>query len=127
MNKYVFSALTLVLVLFASGFAGGYNDALGIDPDLKVALGAAFAVTMEANPTTGYSWSVDHISPDGSIKVLESSYSSVQPALMGSGGYQTWLLKGLIKGKAKILFIYKRPWEKDITPAETRTYQITVY
>lgn len=121
-TKSLLAAAALIL-LSAASFAGGYcGDMSG----LKVRAGTVFAITLEANPTTGYSWAVDHVSPEGSIKVMSSSYSPVRPGLTGSGGYETWLLKALIRGRAEISFEYRRPWEKGTPPIETRNITIKV-
>ncbi len=94
---------------------------------LKVPFGSTFAVTLESNPTTGYSWELSRVSPEGSVGFVDSSYSPVEPVLSGSGGSQTWILKALKKGGSEISLEYKRPWEKDMPPAKTRSYRITVY
>lgn len=113
----------LFFLLTASGLAGGSEFCR----DHKVNLDTVFAVTMEANHTTGYSWSLGHVSPEGSIKVLKSSYAPINTGLMGSGGYETWLLKAVNNGNIEMTFVYRRYWEKDVPPYETRTYKITVY
>jgi predicted secreted protein len=43
-----------------------------------------------------------------------------------NGGTHTWKFKALGKGTAKIVFEYKRPWERDQKPVETKVYTVIV-
>jgi len=73
-----------------------------------------FIVTLDANPTTGYQWSV--IQFDKALLTLSASnYQKPQNTLIGAGGQMHFTFK-LNKGKnypdsTKIFFKYSRSWE----------------
>ncbi|KTC78411.1 protease inhibitor I42 family protein [Legionella brunensis] len=75
-----------------------------------------FEVTLPANPTTGYQWTVE--SYDKSIiKLLSSRYVAPQTKLIGAGGQMQFTFQ-LLKGKSypqntTLQFKYARPWEPE--------------
>jgi predicted secreted protein len=82
-----------------------------------------FNLTLDSNPTTGYSWTVDfdyHFLRKGN-----ESYSKSQPGLIGSGGQQIFTLTPIYAGQTIISAVYKRPWENNV--ADERTFSIIVF
>ncbi len=75
---------------------------------------ANFVVTLPANPTTGYQWSV--VSFDKDLLTLQGSkYQSPQTKLIGAGGQMVFTF-ALNKGKTypdktNMQFNYARSWE----------------
>lgn len=72
------------------------------------------AVTLPANPTTGYQWTIKTM--DHSLLKLESSqYLSSKSGLMGAGGQMIFnfsLIAGKsIPEKTTLVFSYAQPWE----------------
>ena len=96
--------------------------------ELKVENDKEFNIILEGNPSTGYSWTMDNVEEiknSGVIEILNlDKYNSgeyVQDAceegMCGVGG--TYYFKFKVKegnGKElpKLIFKYKRPWEKDV-------------
>jgi predicted secreted protein len=81
-----------------------------------------FNITLDSNPTTGYSWSVDfdyHFLMKGN-----ESYSESQSGLIGSGGQQIFTFTPIHAGQTIISTVYKRPWEN--TVADERTFSILI-
>lgn len=73
-------------------------------------------VTLEENPTTGYLWKQrDAYTP-----------TTTSDKVVGSGGNHSWIFKGAAKGETVLTFKYFRPWEKEDTATETRTYTVKV-
>lgn len=73
-----------------------------------------FAVTLPANPTTGFQWSI--VSYDKNLLTLKSyNYQNPHTNLVGAGGLMTFtfsLNKGkLYPNKANMIFKYARSWE----------------
>jgi predicted secreted protein len=81
-----------------------------------------FNITLDSNPTTGYSWTVD-FDYHFLVKVNES-YSKSQPGLIGSGGQQIFTFTPIHAGQTIISAVYKRPWENIV--ADERTFSIIV-
>ncbi|KTD23394.1 secreted protein [Legionella lansingensis] len=73
-----------------------------------------FLVTLPANPTTGYQWTVEDYDKSF-LKLLSSRYAAPQTKLMGAGGEMSFTFQ-LISGRSypkntTLVFKYARPWE----------------
>ena len=65
--------------------------------------------SLEANPTTGYSWQV---SQSEELFKVESSYAQKHDGgLVGAGGLETFTLMPLKAGTTELTLTYARPWE----------------
>ena len=84
---------------------GGITDWTG-----EVAAGQTLVLTVESNPTTGFSWEV---SQDRELFDTQSVYvSEPQSApVSGSGGWQTLILTPKQEGSVQLCFTYTRSWE----------------
>ena len=82
---------------------------------VKVGVGGTVTLTLESNPTTGFSWTgTDKVDKD--ILTLERNdyKQKASPAgMVGVGGRDTIVYRALKKGKAKIDLTYMQPWEPD--------------
>ena len=67
-------------------------------------------VTLESNPTTGYSWQV---SQTEELFKIDRSYSEHEHSedLVGVGGNETFTFIPLRAGKTEVTLTYARPWE----------------
>ena len=77
---------------------------------VAVEIGTVFKISLDSNPTTGYSWSAE-VDPDF-LKVKDDTYKS-ESNLLGAGGVQTIEFEALKTGQTKITMKYMRPWEKE--------------
>ncbi len=65
--------------------------------------------SLEANPTTGYSWQV---SQSEELFKVESSYTQKHAdGMVGVGGFETFTLTPLKAGATELTLTYARPWE----------------
>lgn len=128
MNKIVPAAIAVSLLFFSHAAHCSSSRAEHADkgPSRKK-LGSVFAVTLEANHTTGYRWDISWVSPEGSIIVIGSGYSLSEPQLSGSGGLETWYFKADKKGRSEVYLKYSRPWEPEQPPAQERRLRFFVY
>lgn len=74
----------------------------------------SFAITLPANPTTGFQWSVVHF--DKKLLILSAShYERPKTNLMGAGGHMdfTFMLQKekSYPASTEIVFKYARAWE----------------
>ncbi|MBP5586582.1 MAG: protease inhibitor I42 family protein [Lentisphaeria bacterium] len=82
---------------------------------VKVAVGGTVTLTLESNPTTGFSWTkTDKVDKD-ILKLEKNDYKEKDhPAgMVGVGGTTVIVYRALKKGKAKIDLTYMQPWEPD--------------
>ena len=96
--------------------------------DLVLGRGDVLTVSLPANPTTGYSWSVA-CTPAGVLKqVGESRFetSGHCQGMVGVGGRQLWKFRAVSPGQTRLTFSYSRPWEHDVAPARLIQWPITI-
>jgi inhibitor of cysteine peptidase len=87
-------------------------------------VGDTVKITLDGNPTTGFSWEVVPQDGDG-FKKAERSYTP-SSSLCGAGGTYTFTFKADEQGDATIHMIYSRPWEKGVKPAKTFDVTLSV-
>ena len=78
-----------------------------------------------ANPTTGYSWTVEI--EDEDIIAVEEQYFEDSHALgmAGVGGTQWFHFDGLMEGNTSVKISYQRPWEGN-EPLYVFVYRLSV-
>jgi predicted secreted protein len=82
-------------------------------------------ITLDGNPTTGYSWTLATADGKSVVPVGDVAYipSAAPAGMAGSGGVFVASFDVKDPGKTTIALEYKRPWEK--TPA-ARTFTVTI-
>ena len=88
-------------------------------------VGDTLEVSLESNPTTGYSWSVVQADP----AILQSAGDPVfQPSsgLMGAGGTVTHRFTTVGAGETTLKLIYARLFEPKFAPLKTYTVTVVV-
>ena len=80
---------------------------------VEARVGERFTVTLEENPTTGYSW--DMIAGPGLTQIGDKFVApSPSPSpLMGAGGTHSWVFRADEAGTLTLTGLYVRPWEED--------------
>jgi inhibitor of cysteine peptidase len=94
-------------------------------PPVTAQVGDQFAVTLDSNPSTGYSWQsvgFDH----SVVNLISSEFKRGDRRMPGGGGKQIWTFKAVGAGSTTISFRYVRPWEKDAPAAKTASVGVTV-
>jgi inhibitor of cysteine peptidase len=68
-------------------------------------------LSLESNPTTGYTWQL--ISPDERriLRLYYSAYRATPTKLVGVGGHEEWKFRAMSPGTAIVKTIYIRSWE----------------
>ena len=95
-----------------------------------LAVGDTLAITLAANPSTGYSWTLA-TAPDAAVLAAagEPAYTPDRtdgPPMPGAGGKTTFRLVAAGVGTTRVVLTYRRGWETDVPPAETVTVDVTV-
>ena len=128
MRTFVVFSFFLALALFSGcGTHGIQVTDADNGKQITVQSGQVVTVTLESNPTTGYSWQVLEI--DDAILVQdgdpEYKQTSGTGGLVGAGGTETFRFKTVGTGETTLSLGYMRPWES-VPPIQTFTIQVGV-
>ncbi len=127
MSKKIIILTILALMIIAGGVYWGIR--LSCDQHtIKVKLGDNFSLTLESNPTTGYSWKANFNSRQLKLvsQKFEPRQSDDQQLIAGRGGQEVFEFQALKAGNTKIEFHYLRPWEKDVPAIKEVIYKIRI-
>lgn len=93
---------------------------------IEAAAGNIVNISMEENPTTGYSWQCKIENPQTLELISDNYVENEHPkAMVGVGGVHNWEFKGLKEGSSKVIFEYSRPWESKV-PLDKKEFTINV-
>jgi inhibitor of cysteine peptidase len=91
---------------------------------INVTTGEFLVVTLEGNPTTGYTWEVEELN-EQVLQQVGDIVSVPESDLMGAPSMQIATFEVVGAGDATIKMVYHRPWETDVEPADTFTVTVT--
>jgi inhibitor of cysteine peptidase len=92
---------------------------------VSLAQGQILVVTLESNPTTGYSWQADGLAGDVLQQVGEAEFQA-QSDLLGAPGVEILRFQATGSGQVELKLVYHRPWEQGVAPLQTFSVQVTV-
>lgn len=97
------------------------------DPEVPInmVVGKGFAVSLEANPTTGYAWQFAGELPKA-VRLVNSQFIASNTKLLGAPGRQVWTFAAATPGTAVITLNYRRPWETGKPPVLVRKFTVHV-
>jgi len=78
---------------------------------MSVSAGHSFALTLDANPTTGYQWFLSNPPDRRFLALLSNEYVPPSAARIGQGGHQVLTFHALQPGMTSIALKYCRPWD----------------
>ncbi len=90
--------------------------------------GQILVVTLESNPSTGYTWELAEQSKSILLQLGEVEFKSSDtgdPPTVGAGGWEIFRFRAVSSGQMRLLFFYHRSWE-DAEPLNTFSIQVTV-
>jgi inhibitor of cysteine peptidase len=117
-------SLSVLLLLLAGCAASTSLTSSDNGKTIQAHVGDEIAIALDANPSTGYGWSVEKI--DGTLLTLKQSNFSASSSAIGSGGTQTLTFVAKSVGTATLQLKYWRSFvgEKSITQRFTITIRI---
>jgi inhibitor of cysteine peptidase len=125
MKKYLITALLTVLAIAAATNSGPSTvNVSESGKQIELSPGDSLVVTLDSNPSTGFSWSIAGISAEAVIEKASNEFQGADTGMMGAGGQEVWTFKALDKGTSTIEMQYSRPWETGVEPAAT--FNVTV-
>lgn len=118
------AALVFAGVLIAEEAAK--PEVVAVKP-VSVKAGEEFTVSLESNPTTGYSWQLAKPVEEKVVTLVGSKYERAgQKGVIGAGGREHWTFKATATGKTSVEMKYVRSWEKDVPPVRVASIVIEV-
>ena len=105
----------------ASGTNTGVITVTKADADKTIAVspGQTLLVVLDANPSTGYTWTVSS-APEFLRSEGEPAFESEGASgAVGAGGKQTLKFSVTAAGTGPLNLSYMRPWETGVAPVET--------
>lgn len=90
---------------------------------ISVGNGDSFVIALDANPSTGYSWSAGDNANVDYVDSREVSSASGRP---GAPGMQELTFKAVKNGHSTLDLAYSRPFEGGVPPAKTASFPVSV-
>jgi len=123
-------ALLLVAVVLAAVSGCASKTALALEAkdngrQIELEKGQTLAISLEGNPSTGYTWEMVE-SEDSILRQVGEIEFEAESDLVGAPGTQTLRFEAVESGQTELKLVYHRPWETDVAPLETFTLQVTV-
>jgi inhibitor of cysteine peptidase len=88
--------------------------------------GGRLTLTLESNPTTGYSWALTELDETVVIHTGdEYSMAESSEGIVGGGGVEVWRFAAVGPGTTTLRLEYVRPWEAN-QPADEFEVTLTV-
>ena len=94
--------------------------------EFELKKGHIMVITLDANPTTGYTWEVIEPVDDQVLQQPGELEFKRESDLIGAGGMQIIRFEDVKPGQAAIRLVYHRPWETDVEPLKTFAVQVVV-
>jgi len=92
---------------------------------IELAKGQVLAISLKANPTTGYTWEVVEIDKHVLEQEGEAEFKP-QSDLIGAPGVETFSFRAVNAGETFLKLGYRRPWEKDVETERTFSLRVIV-
>ena len=125
--KCFIQVATIFMVLFFESNIANASDTIYLEKKdygniVELKQGDTLIITLDANPTTGYSWYV----VETNLSILKTGKKEFRPDsnLLGAPGKEILHFTALENGETKLVIGYLRLWEKGKQPS--RSFFVTV-
>lgn len=96
------------------------DPAAATQPLLEFSVGQTRTISLPAHGGTGFEWAPTASSlEDAAMAIRERGSQAVQPGVAGGTVQWSFQVTALQPGRGALTFELRRPWEKDVAPAET--------
>jgi inhibitor of cysteine peptidase len=105
-------------------------DASAVGTTQQLKKGEVMSITLESNPSTGFSWFAALSNADVLVQMGEPEYqaptSNATTPVLGAAGTQTYFFQAADTGTVTITLDYNRGWETTVAPEKTITITVEV-
>jgi predicted secreted protein len=112
--------------VIATTQSSGASSAGGAPQEIRAAIGEQFSISLDATHSSGYRWRLRDSLANSPLSLVKSEYKEDAAGQVGAGGKETWTFKSSEAGPFTLHFDYVRPWEKNVPPAKTSSWKITI-
>ncbi len=120
------SSLVVSVVLVLCGltvFTAAQGKKMDRVQRIKVNVGHSFTISLDSNPSTGYTWQILNPINQSLLKTVNKTFTP-DKKLVGSPGKENWEFKGMRKGTVYIMMAYKRNSDKKVS--KKTTYAVVI-
>ncbi len=114
-----------------TGITGGeeenLTDEVEYEQVIAVNPGEDITITLESNPSTGYSW--QFVYDSGKLEFVKRDFiapEEEEPELVGAPVDEVFVFRALEPGETEISFLYARPWETEVEPEKEAYYKVVI-
>ena len=125
MIKYIFLTICLLISKCNTSPDILYLDKDSNDGLIEILLNEELIISLDANPTTGYTWIISTLDTNIVKQSQDVKYQS-ESKKMGAPGKQIFQFKAVKTGSTELKLDYLRPWEHEIAPLDSFRLAITV-
>jgi inhibitor of cysteine peptidase len=105
------------------------------DNAVAATVGVPFTITLDSNPTTGYSWDLAQPIDPNVLDLVDHHYQRADsppaapgaPPVAGRGGTELWTFEPLCAGFTTVVLRYRRPWEPNDPTAKEAAYDVFIH
>ena len=126
MKTIILRPYLIILFLSFAGLVFAQKDFDRAFKAFRVPPGKIITLSLEVIPSTGFSWQLVKISDEKVLKFLKKEYFSSKEKLVGAPGQEDWSFQTQEKGKAVVVFEYRRVWEKDVPAQKIEEFNVFV-
>jgi inhibitor of cysteine peptidase len=128
--KKLIKVFVLISLLLAALTACGAADEVNLDANdngdqVELKSDQTLVISLEGNPTTGYTWEVAEVDEGVLRQVGEMEFETQDTGDVGVGGVQILRFEAVNSGQTDLELVYHRSWE-DEEPLKTFSVQVTV-
>ncbi len=134
MFKQLFTRFSVTALLAAAVVLTACNTAtelrVGAAEDSaakQLSKGQVLVVSLESNPSTGYSWQVAQVDQAVLKQLGDPKFETPASSsgVVGAPGTEVFRFEAAGQGQTTLKLEYRRPWETGVAPIKTFTLQVT--
>lgn len=102
-----------------------YSTRISDEPPIPIEIDKEFSIELFSNPTTGFGWYIANSGSSCCIDTVSHTYQCSFIGYSAAGGKEIFRFKPTAKGRTKLIFHYRRAWEK-MSPALIKEFPISI-